>query len=185
MMQPLRIDRIYNTRQFEALHPRLEELLSAHQRLLTDDFVPSLDTLARNLATTVPFLWVGRDVDNRLWTGASLNDVIPGRHAFLHGISHPQIRRHPAVTLTAMAALETAFEELAVMKVKAEFDADNRGARGFCLRFGFTKEAHFKDDTRVGGRPKDVVVWSLFAHTYYAQTRRKMQHVLWQERKQE
>lgn len=184
-MRPLRIDRVYTRQQFEAIRSQLSALVAVHQYALTDDFVPSLSMLVDNLATTIPLLWVARDVAGRLWTGASLNEVIPGRHAFLHGISHPEIRRHPAIGLTALAALETAFEELGVMKVKAEFDADNKGAKGFCLRYGFEREAYFREDTRSGGQPKDVTVWSLFAHTYYTQTRRKMQHVLWQEKKQE
>ncbi len=105
---------------------------------------------------------------NRVYGMACLSDITPGRHAFVHGVSHPGIRRHPAVSALGKLVLNVAFNELNVRKVKAEIEANNQGAIGYCRRMGFVREAHFKQDNRIAGQWQDVLVYSLFAEQFQA-----------------
>jgi hypothetical protein len=97
---------------------------------------------------------------------ACLSDVIPGRHAFVHGVSHPKIRRHPAISMLGKHVPDVAFNTLNVHKVKAEIEANNVGAIGYCRRMGFVHEAHFKQDNCIAGQWQDVLVYSLFAERF-------------------
>jgi RimJ/RimL family protein N-acetyltransferase len=57
---------------------------------------------------------------------------------------------------------------LALLKLKAEFEAHNAGAKGFCLRLGFQREALFKADVKLDGHLRDVAIYSLTAHRYHS-----------------
>ncbi|MDX2083830.1 MAG: GNAT family protein [Candidatus Melainabacteria bacterium] len=153
------------------------------QALLQSDDRPVEQQWFGNVAQCVPYLWLAVDPWHQVWAAASLTDCVVGRHAYLHGISHPSLRRHPAVTETAMAAIDTAYEALGVLKVKAEFEANNIGATGFCRRFGFVREAMFEQDNRVQGQLCAVVVYSLFANAYYHTQRRMLTHVIRTQKK--
>lgn len=160
----LRICQIETLDQFERYRQGLDALLRLHQAVLLDDFSgadPSV--LVRNTATYRPWLWVLVDEADAVYGLACLTDVIPGRHAFVHGVSHPGIRRHPGVDVLGRLVLAVAFERLGVAKVKAEIEAHNRGALGYCRRLGFRREAHFRCDNRLQGRWQDVYVYTLNA----------------------
>jgi hypothetical protein len=97
---------------------------------------------------------------------ACLSDVIPGRHAFVHGVSHPKIRKHSAISTLGKHVLDVAFNTLHVRKVKAEIEANNTGAIGYCRRMGFVREGYYKQDNRIAGQWLDVLVYSLFAERF-------------------
>lgn len=176
-----RIQPIQTPAQFEHFKGGIEALLSCYRRILLDDFCDSnlspvesdsksdaerLRQLTAHTRSCLPWLWIITDDANRVLAIAALGQIIPGRHAFLHGVSHPDCPR-AMISRLAERVLHTGFDSLRLMKIKAEFEADNRGALGFCRRMGFTREAHFKRDNRVGGLLKDVVVHSLFADHFY------------------
>lgn len=186
---------IDDAKTFTRVRPLLEPLLNACEPWLVDDFTEGLDehdrpvdALMENLATTVPNLWVAvAMVDNipQVVSASSLTDIVPGREAFLHGISDMSLRHNRSCPLfrslvvqTALAAMETAFSHYGVYKIKAMFRANNPGATGFCWQFGFKREAYFRHDTRCHGVLQDVVVYSLSCPTYFQSTRRNLSYVL-------
>ena len=71
-----------------------------------------------------------------------------------------------------------AFHDLNINKLKVEAYQFNLAVKGFCWQLGFTKEAHFKNDSKVNGEPVDVLVYSLTREKYLSQIRRKFDHVL-------
>jgi RimJ/RimL family protein N-acetyltransferase len=158
-----RIEQIRTPGRFERFRFGIEHLTACYRHVLLDascEDDPAV--LIENLAASLPLLWVLIGEETELVLGlASLTDIVPGRHAYLHGLSVPGLRRSPAVAETALAAMAYVFENYGVLKIKAEFEADNLGAKGFCLRMGFRKEGHFRQDNRVGGLLKDVLVYSL------------------------
>jgi|GEM_PF-3135009 len=178
--------------QFEPLQPGIRELLGFYQDILADDFCDvaaenanhpnqRLEQLTTNTRSCMPWLWIITDQAGRVLAIAALGQVTPGRHAYLHGVAHPLLLTQrccsPAlINQLANRVLTLGFETLGLIKIKAEFEADNRGALGFCRRMGFTREAHFRQDNRVGGLLKDVVVYSLFAERFFE--RKKAQPAL-------
>lgn len=54
--------------------------------------------------------------------------------------------------------LQFAFEVLKVHKVFARAFSDNQASIGSFLKGGFTKEAHLKDEVRVNGEYRDIVL---------------------------
>jgi RimJ/RimL family protein N-acetyltransferase len=94
----------------------------------------------------------------------------------VHGIARPVLRRTKVVDQVVSKVLRVAFDQLDVYKIKAEFDADNRAAKGFCLRMGFTREALLKADTQRGAQKQDIALYSLFAPCYRAFTQRRLPH---------
>ncbi|MGE0201392.1 MAG: GNAT family N-acetyltransferase [Candidatus Melainabacteria bacterium] len=129
-----------------------------------------LQLLLDNLRTAVPLIWLivdeRADAPSGVFGLCSFTDVIPGRHAYLHGITDPALRHADVVTGLAVSALQTAFEELNVLKVKAEFEADNAGAKGFCWRLGFRREGLLKSDILVNGVMRDVALYTLTRDDY-------------------
>ncbi len=186
----LNIERIQTDEYFETVREPLSRLIRRFASLIMYDFSSEnfknhenkevcdevLKEMLENLKSTVPYLWIARNEVGTCLTGVSLNDIIINDQAYLHGMSHPRVRRHPVITRTALVAIKTAFKELNVMKVKAEFSSGNLGPKGFCLRFGFKKETNLEQ--------KNTLVYSLSAQDYEQTIRRKMNHVIWQEKKQ-
>jgi RimJ/RimL family protein N-acetyltransferase len=125
-----------------------------------------VECLVENTSTCIPWLWIVIDDVSRVFGLVSLTDIIPGRHAYLHGVSDPVIRRHAIIQEIAERAIHTAFQQLRVAKIKIEIESSNRAAKGFCLRMGFTREACFKRDNRLRGEWQDVLVYSLFQKCY-------------------
>lgn len=158
--------------------PGIRHLLRLHRDTLLDDasrckslnesesLHEDLELLWQNTAGCLPWLWVFVQPNGIISAIGALSDLQPGRHAFLHGVSHPAFRGAGCVAQTLRPLLQTAFEELALIKVKAELETHNRGAMGFCRRFGFQREALFRQDIVVGGLLRDVAVYSLSATRY-------------------
>ena len=164
---PLRQIAINSAAEFERYKPGIQALLTIYQTVLLDDFCnPHPTHLVDNVGTYIPWLWILADPNGRIDAVAGLSDIIPGRHAYLHGVSHPDTRKHPAVRALGEWVLQVAFAALGVHKVKAEIEANNPGAKGFCRRMGFIREAHFRRDNRVNGQWQDVLVYSLFAEQW-------------------
>jgi RimJ/RimL family protein N-acetyltransferase len=120
-------------------------LLGLYRDMLLPDAIDLSDAEAQNLladntACCVPFLWLITDANAQVLGAAALMDLTPGRQAFLHGVTHPAIRRHPVITQLALTMFRLAFEEYSLQAIKAEFSACNRGAWGFCRRMGFQRE---------------------------------------------
>lgn len=160
---------IQNKDLFQRFKASLQQLLQFYGSVLMDDFCdPNPENLVSNTATYVPWLWLLTDEHERVYALASLSDIIPGRHAFVHGMSHPAIRKHPAIHALGHLILKEAFCTLGVHKVKAEVEGNNLGAKGFCRRMGFTREAHFQQDNCIGGQWQDVLVYSLFSEQFKA-----------------
>lgn len=137
--------------------------------LLDEDTQPSLQectNLYNNLRQQIPYIWILYNNQQEIIAAASLTQVIPLRHAFIHGVKNHQYRKHPMLKIMTDLVFEEAFENLHLYKIKAEFESDNLGALGFCRIHSFTKEAHFKEDNPIGGQRKDVVVYSLFYPAY-------------------
>lgn len=176
----LRIRQIESVEQFQRFSEGIAALLKIHQPRLQDDFSPpDLQQLVQNTQTYLPWLWVltedvefkkekpfNSETDLPVYGLACLSDIIPGRHAYVHGASHPTIRRHPAIPELGHWVLNVAFHQLKVRKVKAEIEANNRGAKGYCRRLGFVREAHFQKDIRINGQWQDVLIYSLFAEKF-------------------
>ncbi len=164
---PLRQIAIGNAAEFERYKPGIQALLAIYQKVLLDDFCnPNPTLLVDNVGTYVPWLWILADANERVYAIGGLSPIIPGRHAYVHGVSHPDSRRHPAVRALGEWILNVAFTELNVHKVKAEIEATNWGAKGFCRRMGFIREAHFRRDNLVNGQWQDVLIYSLFAEQW-------------------
>jgi L-amino acid N-acyltransferase YncA len=166
--QPLlRIQTIQDERQFQRFEQGIRDLLHIYQPILCDDFCGGgLDLLVRNTSTYLPWLWLLTDEQDTVYALGSLSHIIPGRQAYLHGVSHPAIRRNPAIHQLGNQILHIAFNLLGVRKVKAEIEGNNLGAKGFCRHMGFTREAHFRQDNCIGGQWQDVLVYSLFAENF-------------------
>jgi len=176
----LRIRQIESVEQFQPFSAGITALLQFHQSTLRDDFSQQdIQQLVQNTLTYVPWLWVLTDdaefpkekplnstTGFSVYGLACLSDIIPGRHAYVHGASHPAIRRHPAISELGHWVLYVAFQQLKVRKVKAEIEANNWGAKGYCRRMGFVREAHFRQDIRINGQWQDVLVYSLFAEKF-------------------
>jgi RimJ/RimL family protein N-acetyltransferase len=167
-LQPLlRICHIQEITQFQRFETSIRALIEHYQAILWDDFSgPNPESLVSNLATYCPWLWLLIDDQAHVYAIAGFSDIIPNRHAFLHGVSHPTIRKNTALNQLGHFILNEAFDNLGLHKVKAEIEANNLGAKGFCRRMGFTREAHFRQDNRIGGQWQDVLVYSLFAEQF-------------------
>lgn len=149
--------------------PGLWTLVQEWENTLCDDHgntLTDLTILSRQLWEQMPYIWVACRWNGQVVAAASLTQVIPGRYAYLHGMRALPWRKHPAIRLLSEHVLHVAFNQLGVRKVKAEFEADNIGAIGFCRLHGFVKEAHFQQDIKVNGTWKDVVVYSLSRSTF-------------------
>lgn len=160
----LRILQLTEPAQFERYKLGIARLLEHYHDVLLDASCREPVRLLENLAGSLPHVWIITDADglgHGVYGLSSLTDEVPGRHAFIHGISDPAIRRHPGITATALTVMNYAFHRLGVLKVKAEFEADNRTATGFCRRMGFRREAWFANDNRVGDTLRDVAVYTL------------------------
>lgn len=168
-----RITQITTDLMFRFYEPGIRRLLTHYETVLIDiGCGGGPDALIENLRGSVPHIWLVVDDKkprrkDKVLGICTLSDEVPGRHAYIHGSALPELRRHPAVACTALSAMNYAFRVLNVLKVKAEFEADNRGAKGFCWRMGFQREALLKNDNIVGGQLKDVAVYSLPRKRYW------------------
>lgn len=164
MTEALRILRLQRPSDFEVHQNGIRLLLTRYRDIL---YTPATgmhpEALVENTHGLLPYLWVITGFHQGVQAVAGLSDIEPGRHAFIHGVSHPDMRRHPLLGKLAKVMFACAFRELKLPKLKAEFEAGNAGARGFCLRHGFVREAHFRRDVYVNGRWQDVIVASRFA----------------------
>lgn len=158
-------------------HPGLLALLKTHCSVLLDDVqrTGNMEQDARflleNIAGYAPWVCLLTDANATVWGVAALSDIQPGRHAFLHGVSHPGLRESADIDRTVFPLTQAAFETLNLLKLKAEFEANNAGAKGFCLRLGFRREALFKADVQINGQRRDVALYSLPVEIYRHTTR--------------
>ncbi len=153
---------------FRFYEPGIRHLIEHYKDILLDvSCGESTDVLIHNLQASLPHLWLVVDEnatlasEDRVKALVTLTDEIPNRHAFIHGVSHPNVRRHPVLMSAAICVMNYAFDTLNVLKVKAEFEAHNKHAKGFCWRYGFQREGYFKHDNVVQNQLHDVVIYSL------------------------
>jgi RimJ/RimL family protein N-acetyltransferase len=153
----------------DALSPRhlsgIRLLLAQYADVLADDF-NAPESLFENTLACVPYLWLLLDDDEHVQAVATLTDVVEGDSACLHGAAALEMRHHKAVAAMACELFRYAFEELRLHKLKAVFDADNKGARGFCLRWRFAKEARLSAETLRNGEKTDAFSYALCAERY-------------------
>lgn len=151
----------------ESLIQGLDRLLCLHREALVDDFTESL---LHNTLSCIPYVWLLVDAQKRVLAVACLTDVKPQATACIHGASLPEMRRQPVLRDAMIReVLRYAFEELGLHKLKAVFDADNRGALGFCRKWNFQREACLREETLRNGQRQDVLSYALFAERYLAQ----------------
>jgi RimJ/RimL family protein N-acetyltransferase len=143
----------------------IRQLLNLYQSVLADDFT-NLENLLENTLACIPYLWLLVDESQTIYAIGSLTDIMPQRYALVHGLCEPYVRKNPALQSAYQDIFHCAFEELRLHKLKAEFDADNRGALGFCRYWGFRREACLKEETHRTGQKQDVLIYSLFAERY-------------------
>lgn len=164
---PLTVRQIDSMAAVEPYLAGLRQIVTFFRKELSDDFSGDHpDTLLENTLSCIPFLWLITDEAGNVYASSALSDIVPGRHGFIHGMRLPVVRRHPGVKVLIGMMLRTAFETLGLRKLKAEFDADNRSALGFCLCMGFRREARFPADTVKRGMPCDVLLYALTAEQY-------------------
>jgi hypothetical protein len=113
-------------------------LLPKPHAILNDSEI--LDLLLENTTSCIPLLWLITNQQQQVYGASVLMDIVPNQHAYVHGITHPAIRKHPMITQLAILMFRTAFMDYELSSVKAEFDQDNKGALGFCRRMGFQKQ---------------------------------------------
>ncbi|WP_373531122.1 hypothetical protein [Vampirovibrio sp.] len=172
----LRVCHVSSLQEWAVYQPGIEALLQTHHPILLDDYRQSgnlqqdIHFLSENTAACLPWLWVLADETDQVWAIIALSDIQPGRHAFLHGATHSHFRENKearsAVERLLLPIFQAAFGPLALLKLKAEFELDNAGAKGFCLRWGFQREALFKADIKLGGCLRDVAIYSVSANRY-------------------
>lgn len=174
----LRVLQIQSEKTLIPYRASLFALLKLHWVTLLDDgqqatpqrLMNNPDTAAalllENTLSAMPYLWLLVDENNRVWAAGALTDIQPGRHGFLHGVSDPDLNPKWGITQTFLALADMAFNELNLLSIKAEFEAHNRGATGFCRRLGFRKVALRERDIRVQGQLYDVALYTLSAERF-------------------
>ncbi len=168
-MAILCIEKIENTVQLAKWLDPMFALLAPWLSVLEEDRQQSMaekGVLFENLSAVLPYLWIATDDIRQVIATASLTVVTPGHSATLHGVRALAYRKHPMIRELAWSVLSEAFQELRVNKLKAQFEADNVGALGFCRLYGFQKEAHFREESLKQGQRKDVVSYALFQPQY-------------------
>ena len=115
----------------------------------------------QNLRMSLPYLWLALTEEGGFAGAATLTDIVPGRHVYIHGVIDPGQRKHLAIDATIREVMRFAFEELHVLKVKAECLPAHWGARGFCRRFGFLRAATLPDDRMTQEGLSDVLLYAL------------------------
>ncbi len=150
---------------FQRYRLGIAALLARYRHVLLSPATGSPENLLENTASTMPWLWLLAE-GLTVYAIAALSDVEPQRHAYIHGVSHPSMRRNPRIPELIRHMGRLAFGPWQLLKIKAEFEADNLGAKGFCRRFGFVREGFYRRDIRIGGVLKDVVVASLTAERF-------------------
>lgn len=182
--------------QFEQYQAGIQAILAPYQSILLDyfsqpDHTPSEDLsgwLTENTRSCLPWIWVLTDDRQRVYALVAFTQVIPGRFAYIHGVSQPpefisenqsaqrKRDRQAVITQFARQVLTEAFALGHFHKIKAEFEADNRGAQGFCQRMGFQREARFLQDNRIAGQWRDVLVYSLFRDQFTGRWSQPSEH---------
>ncbi len=169
---------------FRFYEPGIRNLIARYKDILLDEACgENIDILISNLQASLPHVWLVVDENStiasmdRVKAIVTLTDEIPKRHAFIHGVSHPDVRRHPVLMSAAICVMNYAFETLKVLKVKAEFEANNKHAKGFCWRYGFQREGYFKHDNMVQNQLQDVAIYSLKKQNF-EQWLKKNRHTL-------
>lgn len=146
---------------FDKYANQIKTLLNFYHHVLVDGTCEAgCDTLLDNLRESVPHVWLLLS-NQQVVALCNLSDEMINRHVFIHGLSYPEVWQSGHQTDLAMTVMHYAFDQLNVLKVKAEFELGNKTAKGFCWRFGFKKEGHFKNDTLLSGQLSDVVIYSL------------------------
>lgn len=182
LCETLCIEQIEQASALSRWIPALRVLMSPWLSVLQEDAQDPLykeETLYHNLVEQLPHLWIAYNRCGQITVAASLTHVVPGQHAYIHGVRAMAYRKHPAVGQLTQRVFEEAFLTLRLHKLKAEFEADNMGALGFCRLYGFTREAYFREDTLIQGQRKDVVVYTLFQSVYLQQKEAMTHHGIW------
>jgi hypothetical protein len=151
------------------------------------------NALLINVRSTIPYLWLAVEGHNVL-AATCLSDETPDWQAKIHGLSvnsHHGVsysnvasgqmsdlkkkRRLAVIDHISLAAMNFAFDMLNLHKLTAQFDVDNHGARGYCLRMGFQREARLWAETRRNGQPMDQYRYVLFREDFFRKTKPQLQ----------
>jgi len=81
-------------------------------------------------------------------------------------VLHPDHWASGWMTEAVEAVLDFVFEELNVHRVKGDINPDNEASRGLLLKFGFQKEAYFREDYYFDGKFLDSEIYGLLASEY-------------------
>ncbi|MEB3206241.1 MAG: GNAT family protein [Vampirovibrionales bacterium] len=153
------------------------------------------NALFLNVRSTIPYLWLAV-AGQQVLAATCLSDETPDWQAKIHGVSvdydhgtsdndfaseqRPDCSkklRRAVIEQTSLAAMNFAFDMLNLHKLTAQFDVDNHGARGYCLRMGFQREARLLAETRRNGQPVDQYRYVLFRDDYFKKTKLHLHNV--------
>ena len=152
---------------FENYYEEIFYLIDSHKSILMDISTGnSSHTLIQNLSEALPHLWLGINDENKVIALCNFTDEIIHRHVYIHGLTLADYRKHPVIQKTTLKAFDYAFNKLKTLKVKAEFEARNIPAKGFCWRYGFKREGYFKNDNILNDCYEDVVIYTLTKADY-------------------
>ena len=160
------------------------DLLGLYQTVLcspADDAAHSVEALYDNIKAACPNCWLAVSGSGHVLSLATLEECARGSTALLHGISAPtsgltvspkDLVKRAVIQITA-SILEEGFQARGLQRINAQFDADNHGARGFCLRFGFQKNAQWVPACLGEGKATDPeqALWTLTNQRYWQITR--------------
>ena len=81
-------------------------------------------------------------------------------------VLHPDYWASGWMTEAVEAALDFVFEELNLHRVNGDINPNNEPSRGLLLKFGFQKEAYFREDYYFAGEFLDSEIYGLLASEY-------------------
>jgi len=81
-------------------------------------------------------------------------------------VLHPNYWASGWMTEAVRAVLDFVFEELNLHRVKGDINPNNEASRGLLLKFGFQKEAYFREDYYFDGEFLDSEIYGLLASEY-------------------
>lgn len=133
--------RLTHTATVEEFREDFEQLMAGHPESLPWASTPEgLAEAIEVLKEAVPYLWLGKEDDKPV--AALYMELVLGDNgenlAEIHGISAVGETKNPVKEALLVSAINYMFNTAFVVAIIAHFDSQNKGAKGFCLKNGFT-----------------------------------------------
>jgi len=122
----------------------------------------------QNFRDKVGVWWVLADKRNNQFMGyVGFKDIDPkNKSAEIGYVLHPDYWASGWMTEAVAAVLDFVFEELNLHRVKGDINPNNEPSRGLLRKFGFQKEAYFREDYYYDGEFLDSEIYGLLASEY-------------------